>query len=147
MVKDKWRLFTKGTWNDVSDKDTTVASVKFDKIENKKTTRSNYIGLFSLNEKNINNLFKFNDMTKQKDKKKISALNKGTSELSKRNQLRGKVCSSYQLNDLYDFSQKIGIKTDMKALIKPDICKLIELKLRELEDQDKSTIHFELLKK
>jgi hypothetical protein len=147
MIKDKWRLFTKGSWTDVSDKDKTVATVKFDKIENKKKNRSNYIGLFMLNEKNINSLFKFNDMTKQKDKKKISALQKGTEEYSKRNQLRGKVCSSYQLNELYEFAEKIGIKDNMTTLIKPDICKRIELKLRELDDTDNSTTHFELIKK
>jgi hypothetical protein len=145
MDKDKWRLFTKGKWSDISDKDKIVASVKFDKIENKKKNRSNYIGLFILNEKNVNSLFKFNDMTKQKNKNKISALQKGTVELSKRNQLRGKVCSSYQLNDLYEFAEKIGIKDNMKNLTKPDICDRIELKLRELEDTDNSTIHFELL--
>ena len=147
MIKDKWRLFTKGSWTDVSDKDKTVATVKFDNIENKKKNRSNYIGLFMLNEKNINSLFKFNDMTKQKDKKKISALQKGTEEYSKRNQLRGKVCSSYQLNELYEFAEKIGIKDNMTTLIKPDICKRIELKLRELDDTDNSTTHFELIKK
>jgi hypothetical protein len=145
MNKDKWRLFTKGKWSDISDKDKIVANVKFDKIENKKKNRSDFIGLFMLNENNVNSLFKFNDMTKQKNKNKLSSLQKGAVELSKRNQLRGKVCSSYHLDDLFEFAEKIGIKDNMKALTKPDICYRIELKLRELEDNDKSTTHFELI--
>lgn len=64
-------------------------------------------------------------------------------DISKKSKVTGKVCSDFAADDLSKYSAQLGLTdAQIKGLKKADLCQLMELRLRELDDTDPDTKWF-----
>ena len=67
---------------------------------------------------------------------KVIVTKKGIKQgISEKSKVKGKVCKNFLTEDLAKYSKQLGI-TYPSGTKKEDICNLIELKLRQLDDTD-----------
>jgi hypothetical protein len=161
QINNEIRLYENNEWKTVSENNQKIAEMKSTMMAIKAVAPAKkynkLFGFLSYNDKKKAQEFKLVDKDKQTLKKtKAKHTKKGIKQdISKKSKLRGSICSNQKVVELLEYGKSLGYtETQLKVYTnkkgyklskhnREELCKMIEIKLREMDDQDDQLIWFE----